>query len=647
MSYCDHGRRAGLLTQNKITMKNFNKLILLCLLVSGIAKAETEPNDTWNQANVITIGSAGTGTSGLNLEEDWWRVTIPGDGMLTINWTAVNSLYVWCEVFDTLGSIPVVTGTYTNASQVHNIDGLAKGTYYVKFHSFYSTDATNYSFTPTFTAASVANDATPNETSAAAGTFPLNGTINGHINYYYNNHRDTLDWWKITVAQDGLLSYTLTSNNGDYVYAQLFDGDAATQLAGNYTNTTATYTKDGMAPGVYYIKVFTFYSTEFSPYTISNTFTPPVSGNESSPNNETPATAATLPLNGSVTGHIGFRYNGNVDVVDWWKVNVTADGQLFFTITSDNGQNVYAELFDGDATTYLAGSYTVGTATYNTNGLAPGIYYIRVRTFYASEFASYQLSNSLTVPLEANDAGSNDTYLTGTVISPNGTHTGHIGYRYNANVDVNDWYKITLPADGKIDFSITSNPTPPANATQNVYALLYDGDGVGILAGSYTISTSSFSKDGLAAGTYYINIHTFYGVEFAPYTLTTSFTPAALTNDAEPNGTLATAITLSTGSTVTGHTGYYYNGNDDTLDIYALTLPLDGKLNWTITSGNGSNTYALLYDHDGTTLLGGSYTTTSATYQLNNLAAGTYYMVVRNFILMNSHLIRFPPRWIQ
>ncbi|MEO8770888.1 MAG: GEVED domain-containing protein [Ferruginibacter sp.] len=600
--------------------------LLLCICLLSYAKAqtaETEPNNVWNQAKALAIGGTGTGTADLSFDEDWWKVVTPSDGKLTVDWASTNGSLIYCQVYDTLGTI-VFVSNYTNASSSESVDGLAKGTYYLRFVAYYSTESTTYSFTPTFLAAPVANDAEPDSTVATALTLPLNGSVNGHIGYYFNNHRDSMDVYKVTVAQDGLLSFTITSGNGQDVYAQLYDGDGTTYFIGGYTTNTATYSKDGLAPGVYYIRIFTYYTTEFVPYTLSNTFTAPAHANDPVAN-ETPATASTLPLNGSVTGHIGYHYNAIRDDVDWWKVTVNADGRLDYTITSDNGQNVYAQLYDGDGTTYLVGNYTSNTVTYSKDGLAPGIYYIRIATYYTYEWNSYTLSNTLTLPAQANDIGSNDIYTGGNVFALNSTTTGHIGYRYNGNIDATDWYKITTTEDGQISFTITSENN------QNVYAQLYDGDGTSLLAGGYTTLTANYSKDGLAPGTYYIRIVTYYTTEFAPYTLSNTFTTIPSPNDFEPNNTRATASPLAINTTITGHTGYHYNGVRDDIDYYAITLPVDGKLSFTISSGNNQNVYAQLFDNDGTTYLAGNYTTLTASYSKDGLAAGTYYIQVQTY----------------
>ncbi|MBK8874427.1 MAG: T9SS type A sorting domain-containing protein [Bacteroidetes bacterium] len=594
-------------------------LVLACMFATNILKAETEPNDSKAQANALALTVADVGTVSLT-ESDWFSVSIPEDGDLNIELTSSVNTYI--QILDNDGTTSLLN-LYALGTVTRTVNGLAAGTYYVRLYNYYAFESSNYTITATLTTTGLTNDVEFNGSVATASTLPLNGTVTGHVNYYYNNERDTTDWYAVTVNQDGKLSYTITSS-GLNVYALLFDGDGITSLAGSYTTSTATYFQDGLAPGTYYIKIYTYYSNDYVAYTLSNTLTPPVNANDPTPN-EIFSNATILPLNSSATGHIGFRYNGSVDVYDWYSVTTNADGALSYTITVDNSNNVYAELFDGDGTTELNGNYTTTTATFTEDGLAVGTYYIRIRTYYTYEFASYILSNNLTEPLQSNDPNPNETFGAATPFSLNSSVTGHIGYAYNGADDLLDWYAITTADDGKISFSITSHNN------QNVYAELFDGDGTTELAGNYSTTTGTYEKDGLAAGTYYIRIRNYYNFEWAPYTLSNSIQYPVQTNDAEPNGTIATGIPYTPGDSVTGHIGYSYSGADDLEDWYVVTLSDDGKFSWSITSHNNQNVYARLYDTNGTTLLGGSYTSGTANYSENNLAAGVYYLKINTY----------------
>ncbi len=76
----------------------------------------------------------------------------------------------------------------------------------------------------------------------------------------------------------------------------------------------------------------------------------------------------------------------------------------------------------------------------------------------------------------------------------------------------------------------------------------------------------------------------------------------------------------------TGQVGYYYNHVADSADWYKVTTDLDGALKLTMTSHNGQYIYFKLMDKNGTTLLKSDYTSSSKSYTVDGLAAGTYYV---------------------
>ncbi len=152
-----------------------------------------------------------------------------------------------------------LNGTYTAGTANYNYDGLAAGTYYVKIFTYYDNGFAPYTLSNTFTAPTQANDVEPDGTVAQAKVLPLNGKKTGHIDYYYNVHRDTIDWYKFTTTGDGLVKLTMASANGQNVYWQLYDNNGTTYINGTYTAGTASYYTDGLAAGTYYVKVFTYY----------------------------------------------------------------------------------------------------------------------------------------------------------------------------------------------------------------------------------------------------------------------------------------------------------------------------------------------------------------------------------------------------
>src|SRR6478609_7694949 len=442
----------------------------LLLLWQHVFAAETEPNDTRSQATTLTLNASNTGSIGTPTDVDWWKVTITGDGKLTIGITVSNGKNLWCQIYDNDG-ITLLNQGYTAANTTVVQDGLAAGTYFMKLYPFYAGEMPAYSISNTLTVPAETNDTEPNGTKASALTLPLNHSVTGHTNYYYNKVKDSADWYKITTNADGRLRLRIKSGNGQNVWAYLFDNNGTTLLASSYTSGDAfVVNKDGLAAGTYYIRINTFYTNEFAPYTLYDSLFVPAEANDTEPDS-TRAQALNLPLNSSKQGHVNYYYNNHTDSVDWYKVNINADGRLRLRIKSGNGQNVWAYLFDNNGTTLLANGYTSGDAfVVNQDGLAAGTYFIRVNTFYTNEWAPYTIYDSLFVPIQANDTEPDGTRATALTLPLNSSVTGHTNYYYNGVKDSADWYKITTTQDGMITIGIQSHNG------QNVWAYLFDNN---------------------------------------------------------------------------------------------------------------------------------------------------------------------------
>ncbi|MEO6818824.1 MAG: T9SS type A sorting domain-containing protein, partial [Ginsengibacter sp.] len=310
---------------------------------------------------------------------------------------------------------------------------------------------------------------------------------------------------------------------------------------------------------------------------------------------------------------------------DWYKITTTKDGRLDLNLTTENGNYINIYLYDANGTTLISEKNTISpSGTLSTDGLAAGIYYVKIACYYNYQFTPYTLINNLVPPAQANDLEPNNSTVTALNLSENATVTGHVGYYNNNYRDTADWYKITTSKDGRLDLKLT---TENGNYI-NIY--LYDANGTILISEKNTISPSgTLSTDGLAAGTYYVKIASYYNYQYSPYTLTSSLISPAQANDNEPNNSPQSAIPLSVNKTVTGHVGYYNNNKRDTSDYYKIMIPHDGQLDLTITTNNGSYLNMFLLDKDGKTIIN-SRTTISPGYKLvtDGLAAGTYYVKV-------------------
>jgi hypothetical protein len=652
---------------------------------------DLEPNGSAATAVTLPVNSGKTGHVGFyynNLRDtaDWYKVTTTADGLLRVYLTternttsstnSTNPLDINVFLYDNdgttqLGFVEVYNGSGP-ATNFVTADGLAPGTYYIKVQSFSTQEFANYTISDSLFTPSLANDSEPNGTSAAAVALPINSGKTGHVGYYYNNLKDTTDWYKVTTTADGLLRVYLTSARGS-VYSNnmldvnmtLYDNNSTTQLANvevYNANGPATnfMSADGLAPGTYYIRVQSFSTAEFADYTISDSlFTPPLA-NDSEPNG-TATTAGILPLNSSSTGHVGYYYNNLRDTADWYKVTTTADGLLRVYLTSARGSvyssnmlDVNMTLYDNNGTTQLANVEVFngnGPAAnfMSADGLAPGTYYIKVEPFSANQFADYTISDSLFTPSLANDTEPNGTSVTAVVLPLNSGKTGHVGYYYNSLRDTADWYKVTTTADGLLRvYLTTARGSVYSNNTLDVNMTLYDNNGITQLANVEVFNGNGpaanfMSADGLAPGTYYIKVEPFSANQFADYTISDSLFVPTLAVDLEPDGTAATANILPINSSKTGHVGYYYNNQRDTADWYKVVTTTDGPLHLNLAMERGSiysnNTLDVIvtvYDNSGTTQLGsrevfnGNGPGTDS-INLATVPAGTYYIKVQPF----------------
>ncbi|HEX5151002.1 MAG TPA: T9SS type A sorting domain-containing protein [Parafilimonas sp.] len=475
-----------------------------------------------------------------------------------------------------------------------------------------------------------AAESEPNNTKAQANTLALNGNNTGAINISGDE-----DWWKVTTNADGELKVNFTISNGLYMYCYIYDNNGTTELSSGYSSGNGVISKDGLANGTYYIKVRAYYSGQLPAYTLSNQLITPAQANDTEPN-DSKAQAKVLPLNNSKTGHSGYYYNIKRDSADWWKVTTNADGRLRITMSSANGQYIYAHLYDNNGVTLIDQGYTSGTgAVINADGLAAGTYYVKVRMYYNTGFAPYTISDSLFKPAQANDAEPNNAKTQAIPLPLNGSGTGHVGYFYNNNRDSADWYKIITNKDGSLRLTLASGNG------QYIYVYLFDKDGSILLDKGYTSGTGAVVHvDGLAAGTYYARVNCYYNNGFVPYTISDSLFAYSNANDAEPNKYPYQAKTILANKTTEGHVGFYYDNARDSVDWWKINYTGKGPLSFTINQqalnlGGYNYLYFQVYKDTTKSPIHSSYSTAaSRDVNLTSLTKGYYW--IRIFTYYNN-----------
>ena len=288
----------------------------------------------------------------------------------------------------------------------------------------------------------------------------------------------------------------------------------------------------------------------------------------------------------SKTGSVSKKVN---DV--WYTISLPEDGEVSLTaepLSNINLRNItlYA-IVDGENVQRDFAWVDGSNRTLTCPNLKPGIYRVKMNANPKNDKASgtFRLTYIFTAPTVKTDPTPNDTWDDCPLLEDGVTLGGHLGYSYdNADTDVQDWFKIEVPKDGKVQFEFRSAPTLTAGCVY-LYALTAEGTDL-VSRGSkwfdYRDSTLVFEVPNCQAGTYYFSLPLRYN--YGIYHLTYRFIPPVTDSDPELNDTWQTASPLSDGIMKHGHLGYTYNNNTDVQDWYKIDVAEDGKLTFVTRS---------------------------------------------------------------
>lgn len=209
---------------------------------------------------------------------------------------------------------------------------------------------------------------------------------------------------------------------------------------------------------------------------------------------------------------------------------------------------------------------------------------------------------------------------------PNNAYTGaqtiYVDDHVKGNVsrdDANDYYKVIVPADGKLDVTaISTNGVPLSVFLYNAY-----GSDKSPIQFKYNAITNHLSA-GLEPGTYYIGVN---NSKDTPYELKTAFTENSVENDVS-GASYVDAQLIDINDEMTGHIGYTNDsGVTDDDDFLKVVLPENGMLTVDIRQLNGAELHTFVYGAFGTdkSPLAFEYDKVSKQYTLG-LQAGTYYI---------------------
>lgn len=250
---------------------------------------DLEPNDTPFQATFLTLNSTVEGHNGYyyNLSrdyEDWYSITTPAGGKLSLTLTPHAGNAMTIKLMRNDGTTVINTSTSAPAFTLTQ-DGLEQGTYYIQLttlNSYPYIGYNPYTFTNTFDAYTLPDDALSNDYAAGALTLMANDTTHGHVGFVSNYGTDYGDWWKLNYTGSGNLNLniysesSLTTGSPTWFRILMYSDTSDAPFLNAIYLGTASIDYTTLASGIYYIKIEPTYAYPFvgphHAYRIINTF---------------------------------------------------------------------------------------------------------------------------------------------------------------------------------------------------------------------------------------------------------------------------------------------------------------------------------------------------------------------------------------
>lgn len=372
----------------------FLLLVPLLLLLTATVRAETFTGTVSSSDYVIQTHA----------------FTLAEDGAWSFDVTTTGDLSIWnrgIKVYAADGSTLIQHYLYLSSGDSRGPLGLKAGSYVLAVEGV---QPGSYTVTSQFTAQPLSNDSEPNDQQASAQGTTLSEGLNGHLGYHDSGdgERDTVDWWRLTLPEDGAL--TLTVDMDDTVtfwnqFLEIYDADGSTLLE-TYryiSNNDVPVTRGPLAlrAGDYYLKVMTSDSAGYyGGYTVATQSTASAFANDNESNDEA-ASAAGFSLGGAITGHLGYEGGGagnDNDPVDWWRFSVADESEVTFTIDRDADLSLWnygATIYESDATTRVVqyNYFNETSKTFSPRTFLPGTYYVKVQ---GSGYGGYRISSVTT-----------------------------------------------------------------------------------------------------------------------------------------------------------------------------------------------------------------------------------------------------------
>lgn len=616
------------------------KLLLLLVFALALPIGMLAAGTTWQEAIELSQGGSSKGSLSKDVTVQWFKIVVPEDGDVTIKVTPSGDLglnYTTLYAKDSQNEMHNRGNHWGEGSFTAN--DCAAGTYYVEVKR--NSGSGKFTITYSFKAMSDSykDDTEPTDTWQKAKKLTSGKKATGHLGYQYYNDRDEVDWYKISVPENGTVKVTVIAH-GDLAlnYTTLYAKDSQNEMHsrgnvwGGNEKGNGILTTSNCSKGTYYIEVKR--NSGVGGYTIRYDFTAmSASYADDTEPNDTWQKAQKLTIGKNTTGHLGYLYHEDRDDVDWYKVDVPENGTVKVSVIAHGNLGLnYTTLYAKDSQNEMHSRGSVWGGDEKAKGVltvancAKGTYYLEVKRNSGEGGYSFKCNFSPLSASYADDTEPNSTWQKAQELKRGNTITGHLGYQYYNDCDDVDWFKIEVPRNGTVKLTNTHHDNLGLN-----YTTIYAKDSQnGMHSRGNCWSDGSITVPDAAPGTYYVEVKRNSGE--GAYSLQYAFEQNTYATDKEPNNNKSKALSIKKGATVAGHLGYFYHDDRDDVDWYTFKLTAKSDVTFTY-QGEGSLgfNYVTLYNSEQKNLAStwGGDDKNKNSVSKKDLEAGTYYVEVK------------------
>lgn len=317
-----------------------------------------------------------------------------------------------------------------------------------------------------------------------------------------------------------------------------------------------------------------------------------------------------------------------------YPMDVPMDGTVVITTTAAStleSQFVYISVLDAADQSINYTILLTSPATLSVP-LAAGSFFVRISR-PLDKYGSYRMVADLTPASPGATEVENNDVIGAASTNPGNLFSGAIGHwRVKDVLDLVDYYRFTLTQDTNVHFDLTTAATLVDFDT--VLSLMSAADVSMIF--TYLSAASKTWDLRLAPGTYYLRLYIADWSRYGGYTIATTTTPAvANSSETENNDTRAAANPISS-KTLFGSIGYYRDkiGSTeywDNYDYFSCQVSQGGTLSIEVLAADtllSFNNVISIWNSSGTRLDYNYLSGSPRSVTVNNLDAGTYYILV-------------------